>query len=141
MKRSHNKMPRSQRAKQFLPFAAVRGLDEALRQVEASLMASPRPVLSEESREEMDQTLSLLYEEYRQVQIRLARLRHQEECLFGDTMPSLPMVTVTYYDKGVLRQQYGVLSRLDPTSRILQVVKTKIAFSDLISIQKGNDIK
>ena len=119
-------MPRSQRAKQFLPFAAVRGLDEALRQVEASLMASPRPVLSEESR---------------QVQIRLARLRHQEECLLGDTMPSLPMVTVTYYDKGVLRQQYGVLSRLDPTSRTLQVVKTKIAFSDLISIQKGNDIK
>lgn len=134
-------MPRSQRAKQFLPFAAVRGLDEALRQVEASLMASPRPVLSEESREEMDQTLSLLYEEYRQVQIRLARLRHQEEYLLGDTMPSLPMVTVTYYDKGVLRQQYGVLSRLDPTSRTLQVVKTKIAFSDLISIQKGNDIK
>ncbi len=29
-----NKMPMSQRAKQFLPFAAVVGLEEALRRVE-----------------------------------------------------------------------------------------------------------
>ena len=30
----HPRMPRADRAKQFMPFAAVTGLDEAIRQVE-----------------------------------------------------------------------------------------------------------
>jgi hypothetical protein len=34
-KKIRTKMPRSQRAKQFMPFKAVSGLDEALRQKEA----------------------------------------------------------------------------------------------------------
>ena len=33
-KNQFNKMPMSQRAKQFMPFAALKGLDEALRRKE-----------------------------------------------------------------------------------------------------------
>ncbi len=36
-----NKMPKSQRAKQFLPFAAVQGLDKALIKKEEEASASP----------------------------------------------------------------------------------------------------
>ncbi len=34
MKKPRQKMPREQRAKQFMPFKAVAGLDEAIRQKE-----------------------------------------------------------------------------------------------------------
>lgn len=42
------KMPVEQRAKQFMPFAAVTGLDEAIRRVEHEFEMNDRRDLSEE---------------------------------------------------------------------------------------------
>ncbi|SDW28317.1 hypothetical protein SAMN05216391_10466 [Lachnospiraceae bacterium KHCPX20] len=137
MNRPHPKMPASQRAKQFLPFSALRGLDEALRKVEDSLEQKERPVLSEESREQLDEELSCIYKDYLSTRTELARLRHQETTASTES-PTLPVVTVTYYDHGICRQLTGVLCKLNPSQRMLQVVKTKIAFEDLLEIHKGN---
>lgn len=43
------KMPVEQRAKQFMPFAAVTGLDEAIRRVEHEFEMNDRRDLSEEA--------------------------------------------------------------------------------------------
>ncbi|MBQ5430126.1 MAG: hypothetical protein IIU28_00580 [Lachnospiraceae bacterium] len=134
-----SKMPNAQRAKQFLPFAAVRGLDIALQKAEESLTMIERPDLSEETREQINATLSLLYEEYRTVRERLAKLRHSEGIHDDPGDLTFPLVTVTYFDRGFCRRLTGVLSGLDPNRRVLSVVKTEIAFSDLLSIRKGND--
>jgi len=41
--KKHEKMPRSQRAKQFAPFQAVQGLDEALRRAEEEHLRALEP--------------------------------------------------------------------------------------------------
>ena len=46
------------RAKQFAPFAALRGLDETVRQQE--ILYEPRKVLSEEKQNELDMKLNIL---------------------------------------------------------------------------------
>ena len=53
MERSH--MSREDRAKQFMPFAALKGYEEALRKKEKIIV--PGPVLSEEYKEELDRKL------------------------------------------------------------------------------------
>ena len=47
------KMPVEQRAKQFMPFAAVTGLDEAIKRVELEFEMRDRRELSEESLAEL----------------------------------------------------------------------------------------
>ena len=46
------------RAKQFAPFAALRGLDETVRQQE--ILYEPRKILSEEKQNELDMKLNIL---------------------------------------------------------------------------------
>ena len=46
---TRGKMPVEQRAKQFMPFAAVTGLDEAIRRVEHEFEMNDRRDLSEEA--------------------------------------------------------------------------------------------
>ena len=46
------------RAKQFAPFAALRGLDETVRQQE--ILYEPRKILSEEKQNELDMKLRIL---------------------------------------------------------------------------------
>ena len=53
-------MPPSERAKQFAPFAAIRGLGEALRRKEAELAAQPMPELSEDEYAEINRAVSCL---------------------------------------------------------------------------------
>lgn len=48
----HSKMSREERAKQFMPFAALKGYPEALHQKEK--MIAERQELSEEYKEELD---------------------------------------------------------------------------------------
>ena len=55
--RRHPQMPRIQRAKQFMPFAAVRGLDRALAEKERELLREEKKTLSEESAGELDRLL------------------------------------------------------------------------------------
>lgn len=102
-------MDRSNRAKQFMPFDALKGFREALQEKERILV--PKRELSEEQREELD---------YQLRQIR-----------------KMDMVTVEYFQDGEYVQMTGIVTRIDETSRILKVVNTKIAFGDIFAIKSA----
>ena len=97
----------SNRAKQFMPFSALRGLTEALAAKEHIVV--DKPILSEDMAAELDQKL------------------HQLEC--GK------IAAITYYRKGECIEVTGIIARIDPTSQILQIVNTKISFDEILKIE------
>lgn len=100
------KMSREDRAKQFMPFAALKGYEEALRRREKIIV--PRMELSEEYKEELDRKL-------RQVKKN-------------------DMITVIYFHKNEYLKQTGMVSRIDETARVLCVVNNKILFDDIFDV-------
>lgn len=100
------KMSREERAKQFMPFAALKGYPEALRRKEKIVV--PKVELSEEYQEELDQKL---------------RMVHKND-----------MITVVYFHKNEYLKLTGMVSRIDETARILKIVNVKISFEDLYDI-------
>lgn len=102
-----DKMPIEERAKQFMPFAALRGLPDALAQKEKVLV--PRIELSPEMEEELDRQMRLLSKG--------------------------KMASVVYFKKGEYIKVTGLVARIDETSRLLQIVNTKIRFEDIVQIQ------
>jgi hypothetical protein len=91
-------MPRSQRAKQFAPFAALKGLEEAL--AEKEKLRVKKRELSEERKSEINDILKKIHrgvivtavyyghieQEYLQITGRVERLCEQRQRLFiGDT--------------------------------------------------------
>lgn len=105
-KRPENKMPVSERAKQFMPFAALKGLPEALRAKEKIIV--PKIELSPEMAEELDR--------------KMHRLTRGE------------IITAIHFYHGEYIKTSGMIACIDETSRILQIVNTKIAFDDLLDI-------
>ncbi len=100
------KMAREDRAKQFMPFAALKGYSEALRHKEKIVV--PKMETSEDYAEELDRIL-------RQVKRN-------------------DMITIVYFCKGEYLKQTGMVSRIDPTARVLKLVNTKIKFEDIWEI-------
>lgn len=94
------------RAKQFMPFAALKGLPEALAAKEKIVV--PKIEMSPEMEEELDRKMRLLK-------------RGQ-------------MVTVTYFCHGDYLKTTGIVARIDESCRLLQIVDTKIAFEDILDI-------
>ena len=101
-----SKMDPANRAKQFMPFAALKGYEEALRRKEKILVEKVE--LAEEYQEELNW-----------------QLRSIEQ---GS------MVTVTYYQEGGYVQLTGLVSQRDVDRRKLRVVNTPIAFEDICQI-------
>ncbi len=100
------KMSVENRAKQFMPFAALRGLPEALAKREK--VVSPKIELTEDMAEELDWNM-------REIEAGM-------------------MVTVIYFCKDEYLKKTGIVSRIDKTARVIQVVETKIRFEDLLFI-------
>lgn len=96
-------MPREERAKQFMPFAALKGFHDLLREKERIVV--PRMELSEERKEELDQKLNQIQKN--------------------------DIVTVVHFQNGEYVKVKGMVSRIDISSRILKIVNTKIAFEDI----------
>lgn len=101
------KMSREERAKQFMPFAALKGYEEALREKEKVMVSKAE--LSEERAAELNQQL------------------HE--------IKKKDILTVVYFSKEVYLQLHGMVSWLDMDARILKVVNTKISFDDIYDIQ------
>lgn len=101
-----SKMSREERAKQFMPFAALKGYPDALRKKEKIVV--PKRELSEEYKEELDRKL-------KQVQKN-------------------DMITVVYYEKNEYLKKTGMVSRIDETARVLKIVNTKIPFENIFEI-------
>lgn len=108
MGRSANrpKMSVKERAKQFMPFSALKGFEAALREKERIVV--PHAELSEEQKDELD-----------------FRLREIEA---GD------MITIIYFQAGEYIKKTGLVSKIDTSARYIQVVNTKIAFGDIYSM-------
>lgn len=100
------KMDRADRAKQFMPFDALKGFREALEEKERVIV--PKRELSEEQKEELDR--------------KLRRIRKRD------------IITVEYFLCGEYVKVTGMVSGLDETARVLKVVNTKIAFDDISSL-------
>jgi len=80
------------RAKQFAPFAALRGLDETVRQQE--ILYEPRKILSEEKQNELDMKLNILTCD-RKIQVTYF-VRSQKNPLIGQYHTI--MGTVKFFD-------------------------------------------
>jgi hypothetical protein len=100
-------MPRADRASQFLPFAALKGFEEALREKER--IEVERFPLTDEALEYLDYQLSLLH--------------------VGD------MVTIIYYDFGSYVRKTGLISRIKKDARYLTLVTTDISFDNIREIR------
>lgn len=100
------KMSREERAKQFLPFAALKGYPAALRRKEKIVV--PKVEFSEDYQERLDR--------------RLRRIRVQG------------VVTAVYFREGEYLKVTGMVSRIDRTARVLKIVNTKIPFDDLYDV-------
>ena len=101
------KMSPADRAKQFMPFAALKGYDVALRTKEKVIV--PKIELSEEMLEELDHKLQMIGKK--------------------------DIVTVVYFCNQEYLEVTGMVSRIDATARILQIVNTKIPFADIYDLK------
>jgi len=99
-------MSREDRAKQFMPFAALKGYTEALRKKEKLVV--PKIEVSEEYAEELDR--------------KLRSIRKNE------------IITVVYFCNGEYLKKTGMVTRIDETARILKIVNTKISFDDIYQL-------
>ena len=104
--KKYGRMTRQNRAKQFAPFAAVKGLDQAVRNKEQVFVS--RPVLSEEWKEEINRNLSAL---------------RKEDGAFA-----------VYYSCGQYLQLSGVVTGIDRFRRFIRIEDTEIDFDDLLGL-------
>lgn len=100
------KMDVSNRAKQFAPFAALKGFEEAIKAKERVVI--PKVELTEESMEEIDEKLQSI---------------HQKD-----------IVTITYYADDSYLKMTGMVSKVDKKENYIQVVDTRIPFKDIRKI-------
>ena len=105
------KMSAADRAKQFMPFAALKGLPEALAAKER--ITVPKVELSEEMAMELDRKMHLLKR--------------------GE------IATVVYFQGDAYVKITGMVARIDATSRLLQIVNTKINFDDILNVEPTAD--
>ena len=105
--RPKTKMSVADRAKQFAPFSALKGLDEALCQKERVFVEKPE--FSDEAAEELSQKLAQICVGMR--------------------------VNVVYYSDGECISAEGLVTGIDKTFKKLTVVKTEINMDDILDIK------
>ncbi len=101
------KMKISDRAKQFMPFAALRGYYEEIRK---------REFVSQEKRELTEEEIIALTQKVNGIKK-------------GD------FVSVIYYMYGEYKVASGVVTAIDLTLKTLTIVKTKIEFENIFEIK------
>ena len=99
-----------ERAKIFMPFDALKGLRQALKEKEK--IVAKKVDLTQDDIEEISKTLS--------------QLKKRQ------------MVSVTYYDGEDYTKIVGLVSKIDAISQTLTVVQTNIKFEDILEISIEN---
>ena len=105
--RPKTKMSTADRAKQFAPFSALKGLDEALCQKERVFVEKPE--FSDEAAEELSHKIAKICVGMR--------------------------VCVVYYSDGECISIDGLVTGIDKTFKKLTVVKTEISMDDILDIK------
>ena len=107
-KKKRDKMAVADRAKQFMPFAAVKGLDEALERKRRERMLVEKAVLSPDMEEALNEKISSL-------QKGMA-------------------VSVSYYCAGEYLSLHGRIEKVDSVGKQITVSGEEIAFEDIWDI-------
>lgn len=112
----HGKMSRVERAKQFAPFAALKGFEDAIGRENRTLLS--KPTLSKEMTEQIDQ-----------------RLRSAQA---GD------FVSISYFIQDDTIPQYGmvgivsgVLQKIDTVERVVYITGTTISLDDILDVKRN----
>jgi hypothetical protein len=116
----HPRMKIEDRAKIFVPFAALRGYEEAIQAKQKIVV--PRIELSEEAKEALDLQLG-----------RIEQLLSQGQH---------PVITVVYFqmdmgsiDGGEYIRFTGMVAKIDQTSRVIQIVDKRLRLKDIYDIE------
>ena len=107
MNKPRQKMSRADRAKQFMPFAALKGYEEALREKERVIVSCK--VIPEDAAEQIDRTL------------------HQ--------LQPWNLVTVIYFPEHQYLKCTGTVSQIDKKSKMLKIVNTWIPMTAICDIR------
>ena len=99
-----------ERAKIFMPFDALKGLRDSLKEKEK--VVTKKVDLTQDDIEEISKTLS--------------RLKKKQ------------MVSVTYYDGENYTKIVGLVAKIDTINKILTIVQTSIKFEDILEISIEN---
>ena len=110
---NHGKMDRETRAKQFIPFAALKGHEEALREKEKIVV--PKSTLSEWRKEELDRAVQQLHP--------------------GD------VASVVWYRDGEYVKTTGLVAKIDPDAGYIRIVNEKIPFSEVYDLIRDEQIQ
>lgn len=102
------KMSRAERAKQFMPFAALRGYGKVIHEKEKVI--TEKRELTEEENDLLTQTVLTLKK--------------------GD------VIKIKYYSVDGYITVIGAVSNLDLVLKTITIIKTRINFSDILSIEK-----
>lgn len=102
------KMPKEDRAKQFMPFAALKGYELALREKEKIVVK--RANLSEDKLEELDYKLQSI---------------HPKD-----------MIKVIHYKNEEYIQTIGIVSKIDFNLKYIKIVNEKIDFQNIYNIEE-----
>jgi hypothetical protein len=105
----HPRMPRADRAKIFIPFDALRGYREALRETERHVEMMRQPELSDDLKAELDWQI-------------------------GQLQPGA-LVCITYFDDGTFVQARGPFRTYDNLARTLSVGDARIALDRIRNIE------
>ncbi len=101
------KMSREMRAKQFMPFVSLRGYEDLVNSYSLEKCVKKKLTLEEEN--ELSKTMSILKR--------------------GD------VIKITYYDKEGYVNLIGAVSEICVELRFLRVIKTKIPFDSILTIE------
>ena len=112
-KRPAEKMPLSQRAKQFAPFDALKGFKEAIQDVNFQAELVDRVILFEDQLDKLD---------------GVARSLNKGE-----------RITITYYHKGRYLKLSGIFSRLDDIEKVMVMAGEVFRLDDIIEIHRTEE--
>ena len=102
---------RADRARQFMPFAALTGYSEIIRQREKII--EPRKELSEDEAAVLSEKMS--------------------------NIKKGMLIKITYYDNDGYDTMVGLVSKIDVIYRILTIVKTNVHLDDIIDVEVIDD--
>ena len=114
-KRPPNKMPLSQRAKQFAPFDALKGFNEAIFEVRDRKEEVEKIILSQEQLEDMNRVITSLKK--------------------GDR------IKIRYYHHGRYIRLSGYYQTVDEIDRVLIFNGQRIRLGDIAEMEKDEDNK
>ena len=104
-------MPMSERAKQFMPFSPLKGLEEALKEKERETLKRSKAIVSPDHEDSLN--------------------RIMQEINLGD------QVTITHYEKGVYINTCGEVEEININNRYFKIKDKIIMFYDVFDIVKS----